>query len=877
MSPEQAAGRLDQLGPASDTYSLGATLYCLLTGKTPFPEKDVGAVLARVQKGDFEPPRQVNASVPAALEAVCLKAMALKAQERYCSARELAEEIEHWLADEPVKAYPEPRRARLARWGRRHKPLVAGAAALLLTAVVALSLGLVLLGQANTEIQEQRNQALQRKREADDAKEQAETQRDELARLNDSLLRANYISDMNLARVAWDENNLDRGRELLDRHAPRQGEKDQRGFEWHYLHRLLHGHELIIKAHGGAVTAVAFTPDGKRLISSGTREPPRGMQGFKDSRGEVKQWDAATGQPLAFQLRGQTERAGALTVFGDRVYGMALNPNGTLMAASCRDHAIRIWDFATGKLCTLEGPATHIASGQIGAGMNFSPDGKRLVSVHRRESASLFQAPEVAVKIWDLSSHKAVVTLDHSRGSVLEPSFSPDGKLLAAACRSPNVVKVWDATTGRIAYECKYVGGMIGNAVFNPEGNRLAACGENGIQIWDTATHQSVATFRADASFGWCLAFSPDGTRLAMGTIEGVLEVWDTRAGEKIQTFKGHFGGVRALVFSPDGKRLATGGADGTLRVWDLIGQRDTLSIPNPDGALGFPDLSPDGRTLMYRYSRNDGVRLWDTTTGQPRGGPIRLAKTLIHSAWSAHGERLYLVDGTNTITVIDVASANVVRTFQIDADQDQLRFAFSPDEKCCAHSSGPGAKVIKVRNFRTGAHLHTLKGLDERVHDLVFSPDGSRLLAADVGGTLKIWELATGREVAATKIGGIYMNGIEFSPDGKRVAVVGNLSRLLSGEARILDAENLREVWSLRGHTLNVTDAVFSPDGERLATSSADRTIRLWDLATGQEMLKLSGFKGIMSLRFNSDSRRLMSASRDGTIRVWDAAPLPE
>ncbi len=94
MSPEQAAGRLDRVGPASDTYSLGATLYCLLTGKTPFTEKDVGVVLAKVEKGDFKPPRQVNASVPPPLQAVCLKAMALKPQDRYSSPRELAEEIE---------------------------------------------------------------------------------------------------------------------------------------------------------------------------------------------------------------------------------------------------------------------------------------------------------------------------------------------------------------------------------------------------------------------------------------------------------------------------------------------------------------------------------------------------------------------------------------------------------------------------------------------------------------------------------------------------------------------------------------------------------------------------------------------------------------
>jgi serine/threonine-protein kinase len=136
MSPEQAAGRLDKMGPESDIYSLGATLYCLLTGRAPFEGASAGEVLRQVQKGSFPPPRQVKPSVPAALEAVCLKAMALEAEDRYSSARALADDIEHYLADEPVAAYREPWRVRSGRWVRRHKTAVAAATAATLAAVV---------------------------------------------------------------------------------------------------------------------------------------------------------------------------------------------------------------------------------------------------------------------------------------------------------------------------------------------------------------------------------------------------------------------------------------------------------------------------------------------------------------------------------------------------------------------------------------------------------------------------------------------------------------------------------------------------------------------------------------------------------------------
>jgi tetratricopeptide (TPR) repeat protein/tRNA A-37 threonylcarbamoyl transferase component Bud32 len=149
MSPEQAAGRLDELGPASDVYSLGATLYTLLTGRPPFDGPDAGTVITAVQKGEFPRPRQVSLSVPVALEAVCLKAMALRPADRYGSARELADEVERWLADEPVRAWREPWAKRVRRWMGRHRTAVAALAAAAVVAAVGLGTGLWLLGAAD--------------------------------------------------------------------------------------------------------------------------------------------------------------------------------------------------------------------------------------------------------------------------------------------------------------------------------------------------------------------------------------------------------------------------------------------------------------------------------------------------------------------------------------------------------------------------------------------------------------------------------------------------------------------------------------------------------------------------------------------------------
>jgi serine/threonine-protein kinase len=159
MSPEQAAGQWDVLGPASDIYSLGATLYTLLTGKAPFQANSKEEIVRKARAGDFRPPRQLRRDIPAALEAICLKAMAPRPEQRYGRALDLAADVEHWLADEPVAAYREPLRTRLGRWGRRHQAILASAAALVLTAVTALVIGIILLDQKRREAETARRQA----------------------------------------------------------------------------------------------------------------------------------------------------------------------------------------------------------------------------------------------------------------------------------------------------------------------------------------------------------------------------------------------------------------------------------------------------------------------------------------------------------------------------------------------------------------------------------------------------------------------------------------------------------------------------------------------------------------------------------------------
>ena len=154
MSPEQARGDLEQLGPCSDVYSLGATLYCLLTGKPPQVGNDISEVLRKAQRAEFTPPRQIDPAIDKALEAVCLKAMALKPEDRYASSRALAEDVERWMADEPVSAWAEPWMQKLLRWLNRHRTGVTGPAAAVLAGLVGLSAVLAVQTRANAQLSE---------------------------------------------------------------------------------------------------------------------------------------------------------------------------------------------------------------------------------------------------------------------------------------------------------------------------------------------------------------------------------------------------------------------------------------------------------------------------------------------------------------------------------------------------------------------------------------------------------------------------------------------------------------------------------------------------------------------------------------------------
>jgi serine/threonine protein kinase/tetratricopeptide (TPR) repeat protein len=278
MSPEQAEGNLEHLGPRSDVYSLGATLYCLLTGRPPFAG-DAGDVIPAVQQGDFRPLRTIDPSIDRALEMVCLKAMALRPEDRYSSCRALAEDIERWMADEPVTAWREPLARRARRWARRNRTAVAAAVAALVAGVVGLGAVAGVQARANSQLRRANDataRALGETRKAQAATqaalEQSEESRQQAEAVSTFLVEAFRSPDPSQdGRQVKVADVLDRASAKLDKEFA--GSQATQGALLHALGATYRGLGLFDKAvviltKAAAVFEAALSPDHPKTLES---------------------------------------------------------------------------------------------------------------------------------------------------------------------------------------------------------------------------------------------------------------------------------------------------------------------------------------------------------------------------------------------------------------------------------------------------------------------------------------------------------------------------------------------------------------------------------------------------------------------------------
>jgi WD40 repeat protein len=588
-SPEQAEGIPARIDVRTDVYALGMILYQMLTGK--FPYDVIGStrdVLDRIITADPIRPRTIRSQIDDEVETIVLKCLSKENDRRYQTAGDLARDVRHYLAGEPIEAKRDSGLYVLRKTLWRHKVAVSVTAAIgILLAGSAIGFGLLY--------------------------RDAERQRQIAERRAEELRQNGYFNSVTLADQALAEEDTTAAARHLN-----ECPDDLREWEWHYLRRL--SDNSLVTLPGNARDSYAvFSPDGSLVASVGrdedirlwkadTGQLMRGISGTSDvsytsvtfspdgsllvshSDSYMWLWDVANGAQL------HATRT-------DCLYGNpAFSPDGRTIACSADERQIKLWDVATlRELKTLKGHRARVG------GALWSPDGRQLAS----------RSEDGTARLWDVKTGELLLTLTGHTHFVSGLAFSPDGNTLATSGRQmgDNTIRFWDTRTGEQLCLYDYGTRQIGGLAFSPDGSRFAASVGQIVKVWDIETWQEESP-RTGTHSARSIAFSPDGSRILSGSLGGEIKIWDGAPIEEPAILHGHTSNLTDVVVSPSGRRIYSSSGDGTIRVWDVATRSAVAAWSAHSGEARRLALTCDGQRLVS--GGTDGMmRIWDTATGE--------------------------------------------------------------------------------------------------------------------------------------------------------------------------------------------------------------------------------------------------------------------
>ena len=603
---------------------------------------------------------------------------------------------------------------------------------------------------------------------------------------------------------------------------------------------------------------------------------------------------------------GATVRLGRGAVgHGDRA--VAFSPDGKTLAVAT-EVGVSLYDVKTAhEIVRLTRPEGG------GGDVVFSPDGKTLASVTRTQIA-----------LWDVKTGRNIGTLVEDarvRYGIRALTFSPDGTMLASASRTQ--IKLWDLETRTELMTLKGHTDTIDSVVFSPDGKMLASgASDKTVKLWNIETggniatrfkrfsaRRQIATLRGDMDVVESVAFSPNGTILAVGSVEGV-NLWDVETKQKIATLRGRGGKelsfVNAVRFSPDGKILASASADGVVSLWAVSEHPSTslnASSGQATGSLGRPIVtldgheggvcavafSPDGTMLASASSGgglvksresslpadpawNRSVKLWALTPIPSSAGEIKPYQQIV--TLPEHTEDIrkvwFLPDGTKIVS----ESGDKVRLWDVETGRyiDTLPKYTNPSNPRVFVAWGDDTPV-QIRETATGRAIATLEEHTGKVYGVTYSPDGTALALGSNDGTVRIWEVETGQQLAILKGDMGAVTGVKLSPDGATALTMSASEEQTGGRLiKLWNAERGLTIATLDGQTYWHRAVEYSPDGKRLAAPSRNNTIGLWNADSGLKIAKLIGHTDeVWDVAFSPDGTILASGSKDGTVRLWD------
>ena len=520
MSPEQAASRRIGIDHRTDIFSLGATLYEMLTLKLPFEGDTSQQVLRKILLEDPPDPRKLRSRTPRDLAVICLKAMEKRPDHRYQSMEELSADLRRFTNNEPIVAKPPGPIARGVKWVRRH-PVVSVAGAVAVVALLVIS-G---LWWRATEAEQATAAALTRIKEE---KAATAAERDRAIAAEKTAKQLSYYAFLRSTQDALNANNFAEARRTHEL-CP----EEYREWEWHHLALRLDQSLQTLKGHENGVDSVAWNPTGTRIVS-----------GSGDNT--LRVWATAT----------TGECVQTLTGHENGVTSVAWNPTGTRIVSAEPYGVFRIWDAATGDcIQTVTGNESYVSS------LDWNPAGTLIVS----------GALNRTVRVWDASNGRCVQTLAGHESGVTSVAWNPSGTRIASGSYD-STIRIWDAATGQCVQTITGHDDMWGgiSVAWNPAGTRIVSGSyDKTLRVWDASTGKCTHTLTGHEKAVYSVAWNPAGTRIVSGSDDETVRVWDTLSGECVQTLRGHVRQVSSVAWNPSGTRIVSVSDNGIVLIWE--------------------------------------------------------------------------------------------------------------------------------------------------------------------------------------------------------------------------------------------------------------------------------------------------------------------